>query len=165
MKELSMRLTRAISVNQFTRLRIAILPRLLCCSPIGRFNPTVVQARQIERVRRVTALAQRVQSYLEAGRLIEAGISIQELARVTVPYLMERCGQGDRSFGRVFTRFCVLAHEHKEERIANRLIRLLSLTADEVEARFARAPADVAERHITSYPSRLAVGEEIHGAR
>lgn len=127
----------------------------------SRFNPSVVQARQIERVRRVTALAQRVQSYLEAGRLIEAGISIQELARVTVPYLMERWGQGDRSFGRVFTRFCVLAHEHQEEGIANRLIRLLSLTADEVEARFARAPADVAERHVTSYPSRLAVGEEI----
>ena len=127
----------------------------------GRFNPSVVRARQIERVRRVTCLAQRVQSHLEAGSLIEAGISIQELARVIIPYLMERWGHGDRSFGRVFTRFCVLAHEHQEERIANRLIRLFSLTADEVEARYAKAPANVVERHITSYPSRLAVGEEI----
>ena len=57
--------------------------------------------------------------------------------------------------------FCVLAHEHQEEGIANRLIRLLSLTADEVEARYAKAPANVEERHITSYLSRLAVGEEI----
>ena len=39
----------------------------------GRFDPSVVRARQIERVRRVTSLAQRVQSHLEAGSLIEAG--------------------------------------------------------------------------------------------
>ncbi len=127
----------------------------------GRFDPSVVRARQIERVRRATGLAHRAKSHLEAGRLIEAGISVQELSRLTIPFLMEKWGHGDRSFGRVFTRFCVLAREHDEEGIANRLIRLFSLTADEVEARYAKAPAHVVERHITSYPSRLAVGEEI----
>ena len=88
----------------------------------SRFNPSVVQARQIERVRRVTALAQRVQSYLEAGRLIEAGISIQELVRVTVPYLMERWGQGRsvlrKSLQPVFA-FWLTSTRKKELRIAS----------------------------------------------
>ncbi len=127
----------------------------------GRFDPSVVRARQIERVRRATRLAHRVTSHLQAGRLIAAGISIQELARLVIPCLMERWGQGDRSFGRAFTRFCVLAREHHEEAIASRIVRLFSLTADDVETRYANAPAHVVERHITSYPSRLAVGEEI----
>ena len=127
----------------------------------GRFDPSVVRARQIERVRRATRLAHRVKSHLQAGRLIEAAISIQELARPVIPCLMERWGHGDRSFGRVFTRFCVLAREHHEEAIASRIVRLFSLTADEVDARYTNAPAHVVERHITSYPSRLAVGEEI----
>ena len=127
----------------------------------GRFDPSVVRARQIERVRRATGLAHRVKSHLEAGCLIEAGISIQELARLIIPFLMEKWGHGDRSFGSALTRFRVLAREHDEEAIANRLVRLLSLTAYEVETRYAGAPANVVERHITSYPSRLAVGEKI----
>ena len=77
----------------------------------GRFDPSVVRARQIERVRRVTSLAQRVQSHLEAGSLIEAGISIQELARVIIPYLHGKVGawrsvlwQGFHSFLRSSSR-------------------------------------------------------------
>ncbi len=135
-------------------------PALVALLSDCRFHPSVVRARQIERLKRVTGLARRVQSYLEADRLIEAGISIQELARVIIPYLMERWGHGDRSFGRVFTRFCYLAREHDEDAIANRLIGLFSLTEDDVEARYAMAPATVVERHVTSYPSRLDVGEE-----
>ena len=128
----------------------------------GRFDPTVVRARQMERVRRVTRLAHRVKSHLQAGRLIEAGISILELARVIIPYLMERWGQGDRSFGRVFTRFCRLAQEHQEKRIAEQLVGLFSLASDQVETRFSEAPTYLVERHLVSYPSRLAVGEDVN---
>ena len=47
--------------------------------------------------------------------------------------------------------FCVLGSRlYDEEAITNRLIRLFSLTANEVEARYAKAPANVVERHITS---------------
>ncbi len=128
----------------------------------GRFDERVVHARQIERTKRTTRLVRRFQSELDSDDLIGASITIQELGRVFIPFLMERWGQGDRSFGRVFTRFCRLAQEYHEQRIMEELVGLFSLASDQVETRFSEAPTHVVERHLMSYPSRLAVGEDVN---
>ncbi len=127
----------------------------------SRFSTTAVSARQSQRIRRANDLVDQALYHLDAANLKAAHIAIEALMRLRVPFLMEAWGRGDRSFGRVFTHFCTLARQKNKEHLAHELIDALSLHPDAVETRYAQASAAVIERHATSYPARLAIGENI----
>ncbi|MYH18124.1 MAG: hypothetical protein F4132_03360 [Gemmatimonadetes bacterium] len=126
-----------------------------------RFTKPVVRARQRERLNSASKHLKEVGRHLKLNDPVSAAVSVEQLARPLVPFLLENWRESDRSFGRVFTRFLREADRNGADGIASQILHLFALEDDDVDRRFALAPPHVVERHDRSYAARRFIGEVI----
>ncbi len=126
-----------------------------------RFTEPVVLARQRERLRCASVALQEARLHLELNDPVAAAASVEQLARPLIPFLLEHWREGDRSFGRVFTRFLREAVRRGAGGMASQILGLYALDDSDVGRRFASAPPHVVERHDRSYTARKFIGEAV----
>lgn len=126
-----------------------------------RFTEPVACARQRKRLSTASMYLQEACRHLKLNNPVSAAVSVEQLARPLVPFLLEHWREGDRSFGRVFTRFLLEADQRGAGGIASQITRLYALENNDVDRRYASAPPHVVERHERSYAARRFIGEPI----
>lgn len=135
--------------------------RLAALLTTERFTEPVVCARQRERLNIASGYLQDARRHLKLNDPVSAAVSVEQLARPLVPFLLENWREGDRSFGRLFTRFLLEADQRGAGGIASQITRLYALENNDVDRRYASAPPYIVERHERSYAARRFIGEPI----
>ena len=126
-----------------------------------RFTEPVILARQRVRLRRASEAAKEARRYIKENNLVKAAASVELLARLLVPFLLESWHKSDNSFARLFTHYLREASRRGEDDVASQILNLFLLNHDEVEYRFGTAPPYVIARHNQSHAARRFIGEAV----